>query len=226
MYQLLEGVEALPELLGNLTCLIGLTIRNYKKLMNLSSAKVMQRVATLLSQRIKQSEHSRSWDFLVFTDIIAASLLDLDITHESLRGIFSFMEPTLPQPSAVAGNAVEDINFYGLGNKNGRGEVHIVYLGSLFLMVFTHHCLNTLEFYRELSGREGRIGIPVETHARIISHTFMFPSQNILIWINWQTAWVMELRSWTCKQQPNCSKLELAAPFHQSTPRPQTSNVD
>ncbi|KAM1254838.1 hypothetical protein ACFX2G_029735 [Malus domestica] len=83
-----------------------------------------------------------------------------------------------------------------------------------------------LQYNKKSAFTAGRIGIPVETHARIISHTFMFPSQNILIWINWQTAWVMELRSWTCKQQPNCSKLELAAPFHQSTPRPQTSNVD
>ncbi|KAM1254841.1 hypothetical protein ACFX2G_029735 [Malus domestica] len=61
-----------------------------------------------------------------------------------------------------------------------------------------------LQYNKKSAFTAGRIGIPVETHARIISHTFMFPSQNILIWINWQTAWVMELRSWTCKQQPNC----------------------
>ncbi|XP_068311104.1 putative disease resistance protein RGA3 [Pyrus communis] len=45
-----DGVETLPEWLGSLTKLQQLGIMNYKNLMNLPSAKAMQRVANLLSQ--------------------------------------------------------------------------------------------------------------------------------------------------------------------------------
>ncbi|KAM1167094.1 hypothetical protein ACFX2I_029032 [Malus domestica] len=78
-----------------------------------------------------------------------------------------------------------------------------------------------LQYNKKSAFTAGRIGIPVETHANSMGDgTEVLDVQ--------AAAKLLDTRQEKKERELEIesSKLELAAPFHQSTPRPQTSNVD